>query len=209
MTLASSLTLFAVMCSLAALPSSSVALVVARSAMTGVPGGLAAAVGIVAGDLIFMSMAILSMAALASQLGALFVVIRYLAAIYLVWFGIQLIRGHATNEPAGRTTRPVTAKTSLATSFIAGLLLTLGDIKAIFFYASLLPTLIDLATLTAADIAIVSAVTITSVGLVKAIYVFAANRIVAASRGFAYQRQVKLVTGGFFISAGGYLILKP
>lgn len=213
MTLASAVSLFLVMCALAALPSSSVALVVARSAIHDVKNGLAAAAGIVAGDLIFMTMAILSMTALASQMGTFFVVIKYLAAAYLVWFGFGLIRSQIGKQPADKpetttSAKPASGRGTLAASFGAGLLLTLGDVKAIFFYASLLPTFLDLASLTATDIAIVSAITIVSVGMVKAAYAIAANRVAAASKGFAYEREAKLATGGVLVSIGGFLALK-
>lgn len=213
MTFTAAISLFLVMCALAALPSSSVALVVARSAIHDVKNGLAASAGIVAGDLIFMTMAILSMTALASQMGTFFVVIKYLAAAYLIWFGIGLIRSQIGKQPAGEpetiaSAKPASGRGTLAASFGAGLLLTLGDVKAIFFYASLLPTFLDLASLTATDIAIVSAITIVAVGMVKAIYAVAANRVTAASKGFAYEREAKLATGGFFISVGGFLALK-
>jgi hypothetical protein len=46
-----------IMLALAAMPSASVALVVARSATHGVPNGLPAAVGIVPGDLVFVALA--------------------------------------------------------------------------------------------------------------------------------------------------------
>ncbi|WP_075995427.1 LysE family translocator [Salaquimonas pukyongi] len=214
MTLTSSFALFFIMCALAALPSSSVALVVARSAIYDVKNGLAAAAGIVAGDLIFMTMAILSMTALASQLGALFAIIKYLAAAYLIWFGIGLIRSQLGKQPSAPATqieaggKQASGSGTLAASFGAGLLLTLGDVKAIFFYASLLPTFLDLASLTAVDIAIISTITIVSVGLVKAVYAAAANRISAASKGFSREREAKLLTGGFFVCIGGYLAVK-
>lgn len=214
MTFTSSLALFFIMCALAALPSSSVALVVARSAIYDVKNGLAAAAGIVAGDLIFMTMAILSMTALASQLGALFAIIKYLAAAYLIWFGIGLIYSQLGKKLPAQTAqidageKPPSGSGTLAASFGAGLLLTLGDVKAIFFYASLLPTFLDLASLTAVDIAIISAITIVSVGLVKAVYAVAANRISAASKGFSREREAKLLTGGIFLCIGGYLAVK-
>lgn len=209
MTIANAFALFLLMGALAAIPSSSVALVVARSAILDVKNGMATAAGIVAGDLIFMTMAILGMTALAEQMGTLFVVIKYLAAAYLIWFGIGLIRSQRqkttfTGGPAhlGKT------GSDLAASFGAGLLLTLGDIKAIFFYASLLPTFLDLAALTALDIFVVSAITIIAVGSVKAAYAVGARKLSRLTRGFAYERQLKIASGGLLVGAGAYLLLK-
>lgn len=219
MTVTSAFSLFLLMCALAALPSSSVALVVARSALHDVKNGLAASAGIVVGDLIFMTMAILSMTALATQMGALFVVIKYMAAAYLIWFGFTLIRSQLKRPASSETTgEPIDTdppagtgaggRATLAASFGAGLLLTLGDIKAIFFYASLLPTFLDLASLTAMDIAIVTAITIVAVGGVKAVYAITAHRVSRASKGFAYNREAKIATGGVLMAIGGYLAVK-
>ncbi|WP_193179792.1 LysE family translocator [Nisaea sediminum] len=209
MTLFGAFTLFLVLAAMAALPSSSVALVVARSAMSGVRHGLAVALGIVAGDLVFIALAVLGMAALAAELGTLFAVIRYAAAAYLVWFGFSLIRSQL--RPAsgdGAAPRPRGARGGLAGSFLAGLLLTMGDVKAILFYASLLPTFLDLTTLSGTDIALLSAIAVVSVGGVKVVYVFAAERLAGRASGFAYLRQVKMLAGGAFVAIGGALALK-
>ena len=210
MTLTGCITMFLVLAGMAALPSSSVALVVARSALSGVRHGLAVAAGIVAGDLIFMAMAILSMAALASQLGTLFALIKYAAALYLIWFGAGLICSQFA-KPVPEEPAPVSkaARGGLPASFAAGLLLTLGDIKAIFFYASLLPTFTDLGALSGADIVLLSVITVIAVGGVKVVYAVAARRLAAKATGFAYRKQAKTLAGAFFVAAGGYLILKP
>ncbi|MEP3112650.1 MAG: LysE family translocator [Nisaea sp.] len=210
MSVADTLTLFFVLAAMAALPSSSVALVVARSALYGVRHGLTVAAGIVTGDLVFMTMAILSMAALASQLGALFALIKYAAALYLIWFGVRLIRAQRAKAPLEkRAPEPGSRRDGLAASFAAGLLLTLGDIKAIFFYASLLPTFVDLGAMSGADVALLSIIMIISVGGVKVAYALAAYRLGTTAQDFAYLNQAKTLAGTFFVAAGGYLLLKP
>ena len=60
MTLSSMIALFGAMLVLAAMPSSSVLLVISRSAASGFVHGSLAALGIVAGDIIFILIAILS-----------------------------------------------------------------------------------------------------------------------------------------------------
>lgn len=209
MTLTSAIALFMAMAVLAALPSSSVALVVARSALFDVRNGLATSAGIVAGDLVFVALAALGMTTLASQLGGFFVIVKYAAAAYLIWFGFSLARsqisGSRENLPVFETQRTTG---SLSGSFAAGLLLTMGDIKAIFFYASLLPAFLDLASLSATDFAIISIITIVAVGSVKAAYALAANRIAAHSGDLAYAKPAKIALGGLFMTAGCLLALK-
>jgi threonine/homoserine/homoserine lactone efflux protein len=210
MTIAEALALLLIMGALAAIPSSSVALVVARSASRDIRNGLAASAGIVVGDLIFVLMAAAGMTVLAEQAGAFFTLVRYLAAAYLIWFGIGLIRNHSrkNSNSRQRTDAPVRGN-GLATSFATGLLLTMGDIKAIFFYASLLPTFLDLGSLTGGDILAVSVITIIAVGGVKATYALAARKLASVTRGLPHERGLKIVSGGLLVGAGGYLIFKP
>ena len=209
MTLVNTIALFLIMAGLAAIPSSSVLLVVGRSVALDVKNGLSTAAGVVAGDLVFVTMAILGMTTLAEQMGTLFVAIKYLAAAYLIWFGIGLIRSYRskTKVPVD-TIRIETSKANLATSFVAGLMLTLGDIKAIFFYASLLPSFLDLASLTVVDITIVTAITVLAVGGVKAAYAIAAGRASGLSGSISFERELKLVSGGAMVGAGIYLLLR-
>jgi threonine/homoserine/homoserine lactone efflux protein len=84
--------LFFAMAALALFPSASVVLVVARSSSAGFPNGSAVAAGIVVGDLVFVFLAVLGMAVLSEVAGSFFLILRYLAGAYLIWFGISLMR---------------------------------------------------------------------------------------------------------------------
>lgn len=198
------LALFLIMVGLAAIPSSSVALVVIRSATRGTSNGIAAACGIVIGDLVFVLMAVLGLSTLAETLGSLFAIIRYMAACYLIWFGINLIQKPKTLGREEIDAR----KGGIIASFTSGMALTLGDIKAILFYASLFPAFVDIPTLDRFDIAMIMGITIVAVGSVKIAYAVAANVLVSVSNGFTYERPIKITTGGLMIGAGGYLITK-
>jgi threonine/homoserine/homoserine lactone efflux protein len=206
MTLYASLSLFLVLFGLAAMPSASVALVVTRAAMGGFRQGAAVAGGVVLGDLVFVALALLGMSFLAETLGAFFAVLKFAGGAYLIWLGIGLIRSRGATAAAGtgQTARP----TSLVMSFAAGFLLTLGDVKAIFFYASLFPTFVDLTALTARDLALIVLVTIVAVGGVKLVYAFLAQRIVGRLQHPGVQAIGRTVAGGMLVGAGGYLLAK-
>ena len=137
---------------LAAIPSASVALVVTRSATLGVANGLAVAIGIVLGDLVFIGLAILGLSVVAETMGSLFMLLKIAGGLYLLWFGFSLL---STREITKITIKKSNSKSSLFTSFIVGFFLTLGDIKAIIFYASLLPIFIDLSVIQAREIVVI------------------------------------------------------
>lgn len=205
MSIIESTALLGIMVALAAMPSTSVALVVTRAATLGVKNGIAVAAGIVVGDLLFVMLVILGLSALAEALGSFFLIIRYLGATYLIWLGLTLLArkhntGFTTDNPAG--------KGRLTTGFLAGLALTLGDIKAIFFYLSLFPVFIDLAAIQLTDVFIITAITVVAVGGVKVVYAFSAAKIATLSKGLQFEPAIRKTTGGVMIGAGSYLITK-
>ncbi|WP_434535265.1 LysE family translocator [Alcanivorax sp.] len=197
------LLLMPVMMVLAALPSSSVALVVVRSARLGVAQGLWVAAGIVVADLLFAALALWGMSELAQQLGGLFALVRIAAGLWLVWFGINLIR----QRGAALRVEPF-AGGSKTVSFLAGLAVTLGDIKAIVFYASLFPLFVDMHSPDAAHLVAVLLITVFSVGGVKAVYALLAQRMIRHSNP-RFQQPLSIAAGGIMIGAGTWLVARP
>jgi threonine/homoserine/homoserine lactone efflux protein len=204
MTLAATLGFFAIMLSLALIPSASVALVIARSASLGVKNGLAVAAGIVMGDLVFIAVALFGLSALAVSFGTVFSLFKYFGGAYLIWLGAKLL----TSKPALALPVPDSRCSTILESFASGLFLTLGDMKAILFYASLLPTLMDLKTLTPSGIAMVVSITIVTVGGVKVAYALAARHIINRLQNPFASRHTKKIAGSILIGTGAYLVVK-
>jgi threonine/homoserine/homoserine lactone efflux protein len=198
------LALLAIMLTLAAIPSTSVALVVTRSATSGLSHGAAVAVGIVLGDLIFALLAILGLTALSELMGTLFLLIRYAAGAYLIWFGINLIKSRNQTIQLERSL----SSGGLLASCLAGLLVTLGDVKAIFFYASLFPTFLDLSALGYTEIAWVFSVIVVTVGGVKLTYAVMAKKVATITSRFSIAKPAKVASGSLMIGAGTYLIVE-
>lgn len=195
---------FVIMLVLAAIPSASVGLVVVRSVTCGRRHGLAVALGIVLGDLIFVAIAVAGVSALAAAMGSFFGILKYVGGAYLVWLGIRLLFAQASED----TATPVSRQSSMSASVIAGLLLTLGDLKAVLFYASLFPVLMNMAQLTVGDILMIVAVTVVTVGGVKAAYAVAAQAIVARLRLRRATRHLNRAAGGLLLGAGAWVIAK-
>jgi len=202
------ITLATIITLLAAIPSSSVALVVIRASTMGIKQGVITSLGVVAGDLVFVAMALLGLSALSEQLGAFFVVIRYLAAGYLIWFGFNLIRNHTHRIPQGKSSIPPKEARTTSASFLSGFLLTLSDIKAVLFYASLFPAFIDPITLRNVDIAAIFGITLFAVGGIKILYAVSASKMVKLSGRLYFQTKAKPVAGAMMIATGGYLLVK-
>lgn len=204
MSIIEAVTMFLVMLPLAAMPSTSVALVVARSVSAGRVSGVFSALGIVAGDLVFVVIALIGMSTLAEWLGAFFSVIRYCGGVYLIWLGFCLLKTNSSPTVRHTTNRA----SSFSADFLAGLLLTLGDVKAILFYASLFPTLVDMERIGMWDISLIMAITIVTVGSVKLGYAIFASKIVERLRGRVASEAPRKFGGVLMIGCGSVLISK-
>jgi threonine/homoserine/homoserine lactone efflux protein len=194
--------MFGAMALLAAVPSVSVAAVVARAASAGFVHGALVALGIVVGDILFILAAIFGLILLAEALGDVFAWVRLLGGAYLLWLAVTLLRSRAAPQPQDRAN-----SNGLLSSFAVGLMITLVDQKAILFYLGFFPAFVDLQRIAAADVALIIAVTIVAVGGVKLLYAWAAQRaaVLAGGRaGFALQRAagVALLAIGLWLIAG-------
>lgn len=140
----------------------------------------------------------------AEMVGTLFAVLRYAAAAYLIWLGLILIRGGARPETAVDVPRAG----GMVVSFAAGVALTLGDVKAILFYAALFPAFVDMPNLTSFDIVAIATITLIGVGGVKVAYAVMAHTLVKASQKSPYERFVRVAAGTLMIGTGGYLVAR-
>jgi threonine/homoserine/homoserine lactone efflux protein len=189
---------------LAALPSLSVITVTTRAATGGMAHGAAATLGIVAGDAIFILIAVLGLQALQAVPAPLWLGLRIVGAAYLIWLGWSLLRPVA---PSDRTA-PATASGPVRSSFVAGLLLTLADQKALLFYLAFLPAFLDLPKLTVLDVVAVLLVATVAVGGVKLLYAATAARAgqVLAPR---LQRGAQRLAGVVVIGVACWLLFNP
>ncbi|TVS18998.1 MAG: LysE family translocator [Gammaproteobacteria bacterium] len=198
----STLALFGAMAVLAAVPSVSVLAVSARAATSGFDHGALTAAGIVLGDLIFILLAVFGLALAAEAMGPAFVWVKYAAGIYLLWLAAALWRRRKQSAEFDGD-----AISSRLSSFMTGLLITLGDQKAVLFYLGFLPAFVDLATVTPADVGIIAGVTVVAVGGVKLGYACAAAR---AERvlGSSIAEPMNILASVLVFSAGLWLILR-
>lgn len=196
MTLASMVALFGAMAVLAAVPSVSVLAVSARSASSGFVHGALTALGVVTGDLAFILLAVFGLALLAEAMDGLFHLVRYLGGAYLIWLGIVLWQTRTRATEIADAASP-----SLRSSFMTGLLVTLGDQKAVLFYLGFLPAFVDLPAMSYSDIGAVVAIAILAVGGVKLGYAYAAHRA-GAFFGAKAGKTLHVTAAGVMVAAG-------
>lgn len=171
-----------------AIPGPGVFAVVSCAIARGFREALALIAGVIAGDLIYFSLAVCGLAALARTLGGFFIIVKLAGGAYLVWLGLKLWRQRVP-ETAAVTAAPEPGR-GFRRNFLAGFFVTIGNPKSIGFYASLLPTFIDLERLSAAEAIAMGAIVFVVVGAIPAVYAFVAAR---SRRFLARPAQIRLM----------------
>lgn len=198
MTLESGLALAGTLFILAIVPGPGVMAVTGCALGRGTRAALAMTAGVVVGDLVYLTFAVFGLAVLAHVLGDLFVVVHYGGAAYLVWLGVKLWRAPGTVSTAGVPA----AGRGLWRSAATGLAVTLGNPKAIAFYLGLLPTFVDLTTVTPRDFGWLAAITVVVIGASVGAYAVAAGRARAALRRTEKVRALNRAAGTIMIGTG-------
>ena len=166
------LTFCAVYALAVATPGPGVAAIIARSLAHGFRGAPAFVAGFIVGDLAWFAIAATGLAALARTAATVFVVIKWAGVAYLLYLAWKL-----WTAPAERVAvRDDDGRQHGWRAFVASLMLTLANPKAILFFLALLPTVIDLASLNAVRFAEISMAIATVLPAVLFAYVFLAAR---------------------------------
>ncbi|MBE2216268.1 MAG: LysE family translocator [Opitutaceae bacterium] len=155
-----------------AAPGPGVFAIVSCAIARGAREALALVCGIVLGDLAYFSCAVLGMAALARSMGGAFLAVKLAGAAYLAWTGVRLW----LQDPAvtARAQEGSSRERGFARNVAGGLAVTLGNPKAIAFYAGLLPMVVTLEQLSAADVGAMAVIVVFVVGGILAAYALAA-----------------------------------
>ncbi|MEP6823454.1 MAG: LysE family transporter [Ramlibacter sp.] len=101
----------------------------------GIPGGLAATMGVIAGDQVLMWLAVAGVSALLAAYPAAFHAVQWLGAAYLAWLGLRML----TARPGARPVLNIQPHHY----FRQATLITLLNPKAIVFYMAFFPLFVD------------------------------------------------------------------
>lgn len=159
--------------------------------------------GLVLGDIIFFLLALAGLSAISTLMGELFFFIKIAGGIYLIYLGIKMYR---QNSNALEEVK-VEKKSSLKI-FTSGFLVTMGNPKPILFYASVVPTIIDVPSVTLMDVFILAGViTFISFAVIGTYcYLAAASKKLVKNTSVA--RKLNKAAGLVLCGTGGYIIVK-
>jgi threonine/homoserine/homoserine lactone efflux protein len=170
------------------LPGPGVTALVARVLARGTHGAPAFIAGFVVGSLVWFAIAATGLAVLASSFATIFVAIRYAGAAYLLYLAWKLWTAPARSQDA-----PPASADARSRLFLSGVAINLGNPKVIVFFLALLPTVVDLATLTPFGFIQLALIIAAVASTVLTAYTLAAAR---ARRLLATPRAVRLMNRG-------------
>ena len=155
----------------AAIPGPGMTAIVARALGSGFRETFFMGLGLVLGDMVYLTAVILGLAFVAQTFQEAFMVLKFAGAAYLLYIAWKL-------WTAGLLPQDLQAKksTSIGMSFLSGLFITLGNPKTMLFYVALVPTLIDIRGIGLAEYALLIGLTFTVLMAVLLPYILLASK---------------------------------
>ncbi|WP_300513868.1 LysE family translocator [Aliiroseovarius sp.] len=171
---------------------------VARALAGGFRQAWPVTMGVAIGDVLWSVLAVLGVGWITTTWGGAMEALRWVAFGFFLYLGITILR-HAGDslERDSRLTRP-----GMWAGFVAGLIVILGNPKAILFYMGVLPGFFDLSRLTMPDIAAIATASfaVPLVGnLCLAWFVDRVRRVLASPKAV---RRMNLTAGVLLVTVG-------
>jgi threonine/homoserine/homoserine lactone efflux protein len=155
----------------AIIPGPGITAIVARALGSGFRPTFFMGLGLILGDMVYLTAVILGLAFIAQTFTTAFMVIKIAGALYLGYIAWKLWTcGLLPQDIEARRT------TSIGAAFLSGLLVTLGNPKTMLFYVALVPTLVDLNAVGLGDYGLLLAATFIVLLAVLIPYIALASR---------------------------------
>ena len=179
-------------------PGPAVVYVISTALARGPRAGLAASLGIVAGNTLYFFLSAVGVAAVILASNTVFTVLKWIGAAYLVFVGARMLL--TRREPVALRPQPV------AHSFARGFAVQAANPKALAFFVALLPQFIDPTASVAMQVLILGVASQLIEIVVLLLYVWLTGRAQQLVGG-RFGTIVERVAGGFLIAAGARLAL--
>jgi threonine/homoserine/homoserine lactone efflux protein len=185
-----------------AIPGPTVLLVVTRSLNHGHEVRRATVAGVVLGDLVAMTAAVLGAGALLLASSELFLALRLTGGAYLIWLGIRTWRSGGAQwhlqEPAAHSPHRVVSESFAVTA---------TNQKSIAFFVAFVPQFIDPARPWLPQVVTLILVFVTLGGLNATGYAWLAGRARTSIADPAIRRRVARASGGVLVTGGGLVMV--
>lgn len=173
-------------------PGPTVAALVARVLSSGVRGVLPFLLAIWLGEALWLSAAIAGLATLAATFSQLFEIIKWIGVAYLAFLAWQLL----TRQPEVEGEREIPIRGSAAATFLSGLSVSIGNLKNMLFYLTLLPSIIDMQGVTSTGWLKLVATLLVTLIAIDLTWVLLASRARHLLRNSRAVRRINQISGG-------------
>jgi len=181
------------------IPGPAVLFVVSVAVGRGIRPGFNAALGILAGNVMYFALSTTGVAAVLVASSTLFGLLKLAGAGYLIWLGLRMLFKGAGQPAAVTATRE-------PQTFLRGFLVQAANPKALVFFVALLPQFINPDSPVGLQILILGASSVLIEFLVLAAYVVLAARA-GQLAGAHLAGPLERIGGGFLVAVGTQLAL--
>ena len=171
MSFSNATTILVTMFVLSIVPGPSVFLIIVRSMTSNLSQGLITIGGIVFANIIFIMFVVYGVGSLVASMDGLYKIIKFSGSAYLFWLGVKLLSSKAKTVEIEEV-----AESSWSANFIAGFIVTISAPRAILFYVSFLPNVIDLNKAKVPDVLLLMLIAAIAVGGAKLPYALLAYK---------------------------------
>jgi len=200
MTLAGWLAFLAAAIVIAISPGPGAVLSMSTGMRSGYRSALAAILGLQAALIVQLTIVALGFGALLATSEAAFLILKLLGAGYLVWLGLQRWRAPPEPQCGGRQTEG-------RSLFVQGVLVNLGNPKAILFIGALVPQFITPSAALLPQYVTIGATLCVTDMVVMSCYAVMAVRLAGLLQDASSLRLQNRLFGGVFVTAGAALAL--
>ncbi|PYB77805.1 MULTISPECIES: LysE family translocator [Rhizobium] len=188
----------------AAIPGPGMTAIVARALGSGFRPTFFMGLGLILGDIIYLTAVILGLALVAKTFATVFVVIKFIGAAYLVYIAYKL-------WTAGLLSQSVTAdkESRAGRSFLSGLLVTLGNPKTMLFYIALAPSLLPLSAIGLFDYLLLISLTFLVLMAVLIPYILLAAQARHLMKRPSALKLLNRGAAGILASTAAYIAARP
>ena len=179
-------------------PGPAVLFVLSYGLSRGGRASLWASAGVLAGNACYFALSALGLGAVLLASYEVFTLVKYLGALYLVYLGVQTVRGAAL---ALRPERAQEDRGSLR-ALTRGFALQAANPKALVFFVALLPQFIDASRAVWPQVLILGVTSVAIEFVVLAGYGCTAARAAALTRQVRFRKLTNRVCGGMLVVAG-------
>ena len=186
---------------LAVSPGPGVVASVSKAISGGFVSSLFVIAGLAIGDVCFLVLALLGMSTISSFAGNLFFILRIAGGLYLVYLGIRYFFAKTPEF-----SRNVANKQGDAyKTFASGFMVTMSNPKPILFYASVVPTIINVKDVHIFEALLMISIVIGVSFLVLGTYCYLATLTGKLIGSTAAQKRINYVSGVLMIAVGLYI----